>query len=552
MAKPVILAVDDDPGVLRAVERDLRNRYAKDYRIRRADSGDAALDALRQLSLRADPVALLLVDQRMPGMTGVEFLERARDYDADAKRVLLTAYADTSAAIQAINDARLDYYLLKPWDPPEERLYPVLDDLLTSWQRSYHPPFSGVRVVGNRWSPDSYAVRDFLERNLVPYEWHDIAAKAGAQLVERAQADPTRLPLVVFQDGTSLQTPGRRELAQRAGLRTVAERPFYDLIVVGAGPAGLAASVYGASEGLRTLLVESQAPGGQAGTSSMIENYLGFPRGVSGREFTERATEQADRLGAEMVASQVVGVGADDTYRQVTLDDGSELSCHVLLLTVGLDWRKLDAPGVEALTGRGIYYGSSMAQARECMGDWVYLVGAGNSAGQAALMFAEHAAHVVLLVRGDTLATSMSRYLIDQVEARENLEVRFCTTVAAAHGTDHLESLELADARTGARETVPAGQLFLFIGATPQTGWMGGLLRTDGRGFLLTGPDLRTDGELPPEWPLGREPMLLETNVPGVLAAGDVRLGSVKRVASGVGEGAMAVQLAHEYLKRVR
>jgi thioredoxin reductase (NADPH) len=552
VAKPVILAVDDDPGVLRAVERDLRDRYARDHRILRADSGDRALEALRRLSLRAQPVALLLVDQRMPGMSGVELLERAREWFPETKRVLLTAYADTTAAIAAINDARLDYYLLKPWDPPSERLYPVLDDLLADWQRTYHPPFEGLRVVGNRWSPDSYAVRDFLERNLVPYRWHDIASRPGAELVERAQADPTRLPLVVFPDGTLLQEPGRRELAERAGLRTAAERPFYDLIVVGAGPAGLAAAVYGSSEGLRTLLVEAQAPGGQAGTSARIENYLGFPDGLSGRQLTERATAQARRLGAEMLASQVTAIRADDTYRLVTLDDGTELSCHVLLLTVGLDWRTLDVPGIAELTGRGVYYGSSMVQARECSGEDVYLVGGGNSAGQAALAFADNGATTVLLVRGTSLDASMSRYLIDQIEARDSITVRYCTTVVGAAGSDHLESLELADARTGERETVPAGRLFLFIGAVPQTDWIGGLVRTDPRGFLLTGPDLAGDDGLPPEWPLERPPLLLETSVPGVFAAGDVRLGSVKRVASGVGEGAMAVQLVHEYLKSVR
>jgi len=554
MAKPVILAVDDDPEVLQAIARDLRQGYGDRFRIIRADSGMAALDVVQQLKLRNEPISLFLVDQRMPQMGGVEFLEQAMEVFPDAKRALLTAYADTDAAIRAINSARLDYYLLKPWDPPEERLYPVLDDLLDDWQVTFRPPFEGIRVVGNRWSPLSHQVKDFLARNQVPYQWLDVELDEEAQqLVTFAESnDRQELPLVLFPDGTQLVQPTNLQIAAKIGLQTHADRPFYDLVIVGGGPAGLAAAVYGASEGLDTVMIEREAPGGQAGSSSRIENYLGFPVGLSGADLARRAVTQARRFGVEILTPQEVKrVRMQDSYRIVELGDGNEISCHVLLIATGVSYRRLNIPGADKLTGAGVYYGAAMTEAITCGGEDVYLVGGANSAGQAAMYFSRYARKVFMLVRGESLAASMSQYLIDQIAQTENIEVCPHCSVVEVKGEDHLEALTIANASTGSKETVPAKSLFIFIGASPQTDWIGDLVERDPQGFILTGPDLMREGKRPRGWTPDRDPFLLETNVPGIFAAGDVRYGSIKRVASGVGEGAIAVQFIHRYLAKV-
>lgn len=554
MAKPAILAVDDDPEVLQAVTRDLRQQYGDRFRIIRASSGAAALDALQQLKLRNEPVAAFVVDQRMPEMTGVEFLEQAIPLSPEAKRVLLTAYADTDAAIRAINTARLDYYLLKPWDPPEEQLYPVLDDLLDDWQSSYRAPFTGIRVVGNRWSPQSHLVKDFLARNQIPYQWLDVERDQEAQqLLALAGAGETpELPLVLFPDGARLVQPSNLQVAEKLGLSTQATRPFYDLIIVGGGPAGLAAAVYGASEGLETVMIEQQAPGGQAGSSSRIENYLGFPVGLSGSDLARRAVTQARRFGVEILTPQTAdSVRLQDSYRIVTLADGSEISGHALLIATGVAYRKLNAPGMERLTGAGVYYGAAMTEAIACQGEVVYVVGGANSAGQAAMYFSKYAKEVVMLVRSDSLIHSMSQYLIDQIAATANITLRTCTTVVETKGETSLEAIVLSDVNTGEQETVDATSLFIFIGAMPKTDWLPDQVERDERGFICTGMDLLREGKPPKTWTLDRQPFLLETSVPGIFAAGDVRQGSVKRVASGVGEGAIAVQLIHQYLSRL-
>ncbi len=554
MAKPAILTVDDDPEVLQAVARDLRREYGDRFRVLRADSGASALEAVHQLKLRNESVALFLVDQRMPHMSGVEFLEQALEPFPKAKRALLTAYADTDAAIRAINTTQIDYYLMKPWDPPEEKLYPVLDDLLDDWQASFRPPFEGIRVIGNRWSPQSHQVKDFLARNQVPYQWLDIELEEEARrLVSYADTtDVPHLPLVLFPDGSRLEQPSNVQVAGKIGLKTQAERPFYDLVIVGGGPAGLAAAVYGASEGLDTVMIEREAPGGQAGSSSRIENYLGFPVGLSGADLARRAVTQAKRFGVEILTPQEVsGVRVEGPYRVVKLIDGNEISCHALLIATGVAWLRLNVPGVEALTGAGVYYGAAQTEALACQGEEVYLVGGANSAGQAAMYFSKYARHVTMLVRGDSLAKSMSQYLIEQIEAVENITVRSNASVVEAKGETSLEAITIADASTGGKETVPATSLFIFIGALPQTDWLDGMVERDERGFILTGPDLMHDRSRPKRWTLERDPFLLETNVPGIFAAGDVRHRSVKRVASGVGEGAIAVQFIHQYLSKV-
>jgi thioredoxin reductase (NADPH) len=549
MAKPAILAVDDDRVVLSAVERDLRRHYGKDYRILGADSGPAALETLKQLQLRNDPVALFLVDQRMPQMTGVEFLAEAIRLFSGAKRVLLTAYADTEAAIRAINDIRLDHYLMKPWDPPEERLYPVLDDLLADWQAAFRPPFEGIRVIGHRWSRDAHEVRDFLARNQVPYQWLDLEEDAAAgQMLSSAGADPASLPLVVFADGSHIARPTVSQIAERIGLRTHAALPFYDLIIVGSGPAGLAAAVYGASEGLHTLVVEEHAPGGQAGQSSRIENYLGFPVGLSGADLARRAVAQATRFGAEILTPQeAVGVRLQDSYKFLKLADGTELSCHALLVATGVSYRKLNAPGIEQLTGAGVYYGAAITEALSVRGSDVFVVGGGNSAGQAAMYLCTFARTVTILVRGETLAESMSQYLIDQIANTPNITILTRASVTEAHGQDNLETLTITNSVTGESRTLPAAGLFIFIGAMPRTDWLAGVVERDKPGFILTGPDLLREGRQPAGWTLGRDPYWLESSVPGIFAAGDVRARSIKRIASAVGEGSMAVQFIHQY-----
>jgi thioredoxin reductase (NADPH) len=550
MAKPTIVAVDDDRVVLSAVERDLRRKYGKDYRILGADSGAAALDALHQLKLRNDPVALMLVDQRMPRMTGVEFLAQAILLYPDAKRVLLTAYADTEVAIRAINDIRLDHYLMKPWDPPEERLYPVLSDLLDDWHANFRLPFEGIRVIGHPWSSQAHAIRDFLARNQIPYQWLNIEIDASVStLLEAAAVAPAVLPVVILSDGTCLVQPTLAQIAEKAGLKAHAQAPFYDLVVVGSGPAGLAAAVYGSSEGLRTLVIEREAPGGQAGQSSRIENYLGFPVGLSGADLARRGVAQATRFGAEILTPQeVTGIRLNEHYKVLTLADGSEVSCHALLVASGVQYRKLDAPGVEPLTGAGIYYGAAITEALSTRGQDVIVVGGGNSAGQAAMYLSGFARQVTILVRGQGLAEGMSQYLIDQIKATPNIAVRTQAQVTAAQGAQNLESVTIADSGTGAVETFPAAALFIFIGALPRTDWLGDLVERDKAGFIPSGPDLLREGKRPRGWTLGRDPYWLESSVPGVFVAGDVRARSVKRIASAVGEGSMAVQFVHQYL----
>ena len=554
MTKPVLLTVDDDPEVLRAVERDLRRHYSEHYRVLRAESGTAALDALRQLKKRNDSVGLMLVDQRMPQMSGVEFISQAADLFPDAKRVLLTAYADTDAAIRAINLARIHHYLLKPWDPPEEQLYPVLDDLLDDWQASFRVPFEGLRVLGNRWSRLAYQLRDFLARNHVPYKWIDVEAPGdeARRLIESLETKELRLPLALFPDGTSLSEPTTAELAQKLGLRTRAETAFYDLLIIGGGPAGLAAAVYGASEGLRTVMIEREAPGGQAGMSSKIENYLGFHVGISGGDLARRAVIQAQRFGVEILAPQeATAVRVDGPSRIVTLADGTELGCKALLIASGVSYRKLVIPGAERLQGSGVYYGAAMTEAASCKNEDVYIVGGANSAGQAAMYFSRYARRVVMLVRGDSLSSSMSQYLIDEIEKTENIHVEPHTQVVEVHGDQHLETISILCSDSGGTERVPATGLFIFIGAEPCTDWLAGVVERDERGFVLSGPDLTRNGRRPKGWTVDRDPWLLETSVPGIFAVGDVRHGSVKRVASGVGEGAIAVQFIHQYLSGV-
>jgi thioredoxin reductase (NADPH) len=556
MPKPILLTVDDDPDVLRAIERDLRSQYGGEYRVISSDTPEGALDLLKGLKVRNDGVALLLADQRMPHMDGVAFLQEARQIYPGAKRALLTAYADTSAAISAINQANLDYFFMKPWDPPTEHLYPQLDDLLDDWKASYRPMFDGIRVLGTRWSPKCYELRDFLARSHVPYQWIDVETSAGdpetKRLLEALGPDAAELPVVLFPDGARLLNGAPAGVAQKVGLRTRAETTFYDLAIVGGGPAGLAAAVYGASEGLHTVIVEREAPGGQAGMSSRIENYLGFPSGLSGGDLARRAVVQAKRFGVEILAPQsVVSLRMEGPYRIIKLADESEISCHALMIATGVQWRRLEAPGIDRLQGAGVYYGGGTTEALSCKGEMVYVVGGANSAGQAAMNFAKYAEKVVILVRGDSLSATMSQYLIDQIKETPNIQLWTHASVAEAHGDTHLEEISVLCSDTDKVERVPASSMFIFIGALPRTDWLAGALERDDRGFLLTGSDLIQEGRRPKGWTLDRDPFLLETNTPGVFAVGDVRHGSVKRVASGVGEGSVAVQFIHQYLSKV-
>jgi thioredoxin reductase (NADPH) len=611
--RPVLLTVDDDPDVLRAIERDLRQQYGSRFRILKSNSGQKALELVKQLKLRNETLALLLVDQRMPHMSGVAFLEEVMNIFPDAKRVLLTAYADTEAAIRSINKAKIDYYLMKPWDPPQEILYPILDDLLDDWWASFKHPFEGIRVVGLRWSPKSYEVKYFLARNGIPYQWLDLEADEEAQrLVSYIEStiknehsnfinaattttstpsssfsvlnhnktennnnnsvssirsasslsypssvnfsSSLHLPLVIFPDGSHMEEPSSSQLAEKIGLKTRAQMPFYDLIIIGGGPAGLAAAVYGASEGLNTLLIERQAPGGQAGMSSNIENYLGFPSGLSGSNLARRAVAQAIKFGAEILTPQeVVSIHVDGPYRIVKVKDGTEISCHALIIACGVSYRNLDGvKGMEKLTGAGVYYGASMVDALSCKGEDVFMVGGANSAGQAAIHFSKYAKTVTLLVRGDSLNKSMSSYLIHQINETPNIQVLLNSKVTEVHGENRLESITITNTQTGQVQTIPTSGLYIFIGAVPHTDAVAGLIQRDANGFVLTGPDLMQNGrERPQGWTLDRQPFLLETNVPGIFAAGDIRHGSTKRVAAGVGEGTIAVQLVHQYLTRV-
>ena len=550
--KPTILTVDDDLEVLQAISRDLRKQYGDRFRIVRANSGAAAIETLEQLKIRNETVALFLTDQRMPEMNGVEFIAKAAPMFPKAKRVLLTAYADTNAAIAAINNARLDYYLLKPWDPPEEKLYPVLDDLLEDWLAVYRPAFEGIRVIGDRWSPCSHNVKDFLARNQIPYQWMDVEIEPEAtKLIDYvANGSKPKLPLVLFANGDKLEQPSNLQVAEKIGLQTQAEKPFYDLVIVGGGPAGLAAAVYGASEGLSTVMIERSAPGGQAGSSSRIENYLGFPVGLSGDDLARRGVTQAKRFGVEILTPQeVVGVRLENQYRVVELADGSEINCRALLLATGVYWRRLNLPGCDRLTGRGVYYGAAKTEALSCQGEHIYLVGGANSAGQAAMYFSKYAAKVSMLVRGESLTKSMSQYLIDQIDATDNIEVLAHTEVAKVHGENSLTGLTLLYNQTGETEEVDTKSLFIFIGAKPETEWLDGVVARDERGFIYAGADLQHSQFK--GWNRDRNPFLLETSVPGIFVAGDVRHNSVKRVASGVGEGSIAIMFVHRYLAEV-
>ncbi len=554
MPRPVLLAVDDDPDVLRAVERDLRKQYSDRYRVMSAESGPAALSILARLAQRSEPVALLIADHRMPHMNGIEFLTAATREFPDVRRVLLTAYADTEAAIGAINVVKLDHYLLKPWDPPDRNLYPVLDDLLDQWSASYRPPFEGIRVIGTRWSRRCYEVREFLARYQIPYQWLDIEssdADVRKTLASLANGHTT-FPVVLCPDGTTLVDPSPADLAERVGLRTRPQTDFFDVVIVGGGPAGLAAAVYGASEGLKAVIVEREAPGGQAGLSSRIENYLGFPSGLSGNDLARRGVAQAKRFGAEILAPQeVTKIRADGPYRIITLANGCELSSHAIVISTGVQWRKLDIPGIERLHGAGVYYGAGSTEAISCRDEEVYIVGGANSAGQAAMNFARYAKNVVMLVRGPSLSATMSQYLINDIAQTPNIRVEYETQLVAVHGEERLEALSISCGRSRSIDRVPASSVFVFIGAAPGTEWLDGFVERDARGFVLTGPDLTLDGKRPRGWTVDRDPFLLETSVAGVFAVGDVRHGSIKRVASSVGEGSIAIQFVHKHLAKV-
>lgn len=549
MTRPIILTVDDDPEVLRSIARDLRNQYGEQYRVLRADSGAAGLEALEELSQKNEPVALILSDQRMPGMDGVTFLERASGIFPKARRVMLTAYADTQAAIDAINLCQVDYYLLKPWDPPQEKMFPILDDLLDAWQSGYRPGYGGLRVVGSRWSQPTHLVKDFLARNHIPYTYLDAeSSPEAADALQGIEDSAARLPVVFLSDGERLLAPTPSQVAARVGLGVRATQKFYDLAIVGGGPAGLAAAVYGASEGLKTVLIEREAPGGQAGTSSRIENYLGFPVGLSGGDLARRAVTQARRFGVEILTpAEAASVEFDGPYKRIRLNDGSEFSCHAMMLSMGVSWNLLPAECAAEYAGRGVFYGAAMTEALYCKGQTVFIVGAGNSAGQAAMYFKDYAEHVVIALRGDSLAAKMSHYLVERIEATPNIEVLPRCEVTRCHGNGHLEAVTLKNRDTGEERVIPSSYLFVFIGAAPQTGWLGDQIARDRHGFVLTGPDLRPEDHLR-QWPLERAPYLLEASVPGVFAAGDVRHESVKRVASAVGEGSVAIHFVHRHL----
>jgi thioredoxin reductase (NADPH) len=551
MATPIIIAVDDDPQVRNAVRRDLNAHFAPDYRVLDAGSGAEGLEVLEALKARGDVVALFLVDQRMPEMTGTEFLVEARLFFPDAKRALLTAYADTDAAISAINEVDLDHYLMKPWDPPEDNLYPILDDLLEDWVANTPATFDGIRVVGTTWSPATYEVKDFLARNQIPYRFLDIERDEEAEAILRAGSDDDQtIPVVLFADGTRLVDPDRRAIAEQVGLQTEADKPFYDLIIVGGGPAGLAAAVYGASEGLRTVMVESEAPGGQAGTSSRIENYLGFPSGVSGADLARRAATQAARLGAELLtATTVAGVTTEDNIKVVTLDTGTEMRSHAVLIASGMSLRKLNVPGYERFEGAGVFYGAALAEAATYRDQPVYVVGGANSAGQAAMLFSKYASQVTMVVRGESLELKMSAYLIDQIAAQDNIDVVVGTQVVEVEGENRVERIRLKNLKTEEESVDEAAAIFIFVGAVPHSDFVADLVATNDRGFIYTGPDIALAEDV--VWKLDRDPLALETSVPGVFAAGDVRHDAMRRVASAVGTGAMSVSMIHQYLSEV-
>jgi thioredoxin reductase (NADPH) len=553
MAKPVILSVDDDPEVLGAIERDLRDHYRQDFRIIKAGSPSEALEVARTLKQRGIPIALFLVDQRMPEMSGTELLREMRKLHPQARKALLTAYADTEAAIVSINDIGLDHYLMKPWDPPDQKLYPVLDDLLSEWKANARPPFEGIRLIGSRWSPQSFAAKEFLSRNQVPYQWIDVEQdESMAALASSLAGGETKLPTVLFPDGTNLIAPTVRELADKVGMHTKAARPFYDLVVIGAGPAGLANALYGASEGLHTLLIEQNAPGGQAGTSSMIENYLGFPAGVTGADLAQRAVSQARRFGAEILTAQtVVGLRREDPYRIVVLADGTEVSAYAVVIATGMEVRKLEVPGIDPLMGIGVYYGAAMTEAATYRQQDVCIVGGANSAGQGALFFSRYARKVTMLVRAPALGPSMSRYLVDRISATENIQSIHGVEVTAVSGTGRLEHVTTKHVETGAERIIDAAAMFIFIGVSPCSAMFASTLARDDKGFILTGEDLPRLNGRPRDWTLDRDPYLFETAIPGVFAVGDVRAGANRRVAAAVGEGSASIYLVHRYLQTV-
>ncbi|HLV36600.1 MAG TPA: FAD-dependent oxidoreductase [Spirillospora sp.] len=553
MAKPIILAVDDEPQVLRAVERDLRARFVEDYRIVSAESGEEALGAVREIKKRGQVIALFVVDQRMAHMNGIQFLRAALKFFPDARKVLLTAYADTEAAIACINSIGLDHYLMKPWDPPEMNFYPVLEDLLSDWTANHDPPYEGIRVYGTLWSSQCHDVKDFLSHNQIPYKWLNIELDEEARtLIESLNPETPKLPVVILPDGDVLIQPDRRALAEKVGLQTHASHPFYDLIIIGAGPAGLGAAVYGGSEGLRTIMIEKHATGGQAGTSSRIENYLGFPKGLSGSDLARRATTQALRFGVEILTTQeAVKVRVEDPYRYVMLSDGTELSCHALIIATGVTTRRLDIPGIDRLNGAGVYYGAALAEAALYRDQPVAVVGGANSAGQGAVFLSRYASKVTLLARGTSLETGMSHYLVNQINALDNIDVRTRTEVIEVEGDNRLRAIVIRNRDTGETERLDTAALFMFIGAMPHTDLIDGVVERNQAGFILTGQDLMPDGRRPQGWKLKRDPFYLETSVPGIFAVGDVRQGAVRRVASAVGEGAIAVSLVHQYLRSV-
>ena len=549
MTKPALIVVDDDPQVLAAVRRDLRSHYQQHYTIISASSGEEALTTIKELKSRGDSLAMVISDQRMPGLQGTDVLAQARDSYPLAKRVLLTAYSDNDATVKAINVAHLDHYLSKPWDPPEECLFPIVDDLLDSWQDAYLPEDRGLRLIGHQWSPRSHVIKDFLSGNLIPYRWFDVARNPESKsLLEAKGILEAELPALFFEDGSALRNPEPRDVAERLGRSVAATRDLYDLVIAGAGPSGLAAAVYGASEGLRTLLLDRHAPGGQAGTSSKIENYLGFPTGVSGRELTRRAVDQAQRLGAEMVVPlEVTGITIDGGYKHLTLTDGREIVTRTVLAATGMEYREHPAPGVRELTGAGVYYGAATTEAQVCSNQRVLVIGGGNSAGQAAMYLSRYATEVQIVIRRDSLRDTMSQYLIEQIEKTPNIRLRVRTALERVAGTDRVERVSLKN-EDGSSAEEGADAVFIFIGTRPRSGWLPEDVLRDDKGFVLTGRELSADARYPRTWKERREPMLLETSVPGIFAAGDIRTGAMNRVASAVGEGSMAVKFVHEYL----
>jgi thioredoxin reductase (NADPH) len=553
MGLPIIFSIDDDPQVLRAISRDLKSHYRDKYKVLSTTSVAEAMESLLELQNKGEEVAIFVSDQRMPEMQGVDFLEKAMVLFPFAKRVLLTAYSDTDAAIKAINDVQLDYYLMKPWDPPEEKLYPAIDELLRDWQANYRPDFKGIKVIGYQFSPKAHEIKDFLAGNLIPYAWMDVESnESGKQIAATNMLCPVDFPVVIFDDGILLKTPSLIEIAERIGLNAKTKQQIYDVVIIGAGPAGLAASVYGASEGLSTLLIERKAPGGQAGTSSRIENYLGFPMGLSGADLTRRAITQATRFGTEFLSPQFVKeIKLKDKYKTIVLGDDSEINAKAVVITTGVDYRKLETKGIGDFTGKGIYYGAASTEASSCGNKDAYVLGGGNSAGQAAMYLSKFARNVYILVRKNDLTSSMSSYLIDQIKGTDNISILGCTEIVEAQGNDHLEALKLVDLNTSEERTVPADALFIFIGAKPYTDWVGLEIIKNNKGFIETGRDMKGYENFRQVWKANRDPYLLETSSPGIFAAGDVRAGAMNRVTSAVGEGSMSISFVHQYLSEV-